>query len=61
MANGLWELVEKEIQVLLVPTQVVEHNLKGVKAREFILDDGKDHIIPQISGKHTTHDELVLK
>jgi hypothetical protein len=55
MGNGLWDFAEKEIQVPSDPTQATQHNLKDVKARGIILDVVKDHIIPHITGKNTTH------
>jgi hypothetical protein len=55
MGNGLWDFAEKEIQVPSDPTQATAHNLEDVKARGIILDVAKNHIIPHITRKNTTH------
>lgn len=53
--NGQWEFVDKEISVPSDATLAAKHNTKDAKARGIILDVVKDHIIPHIIGKDTTH------
>jgi hypothetical protein len=55
MANGLWEFADHEILVPSDATQAAEHKIKDVKARGIILDGVKNHIIPHITGKDSTH------
>ena len=55
LVNGLWEFAEKEVLIPLDATLATKHKTKDAKARGIILDGVKDHIIPHIIGKDTTH------
>jgi hypothetical protein len=53
--NELWDIVENTtIHVVLVPTNatlLATYNKKSIKAKRFILDAIKDHLIPHLTGK----------
>jgi len=53
--NGLWDFENIVIQVPSNPTLLTKENMKDVKVMGIINDGVRDHIIPHITGKHTTH------
>lgn len=49
--NGLWDLVSRDVQVLLDSNLVAKHRMKDMKARCIFLDGVSDHIMPHILRK----------
>jgi hypothetical protein len=53
--NELWDIVENTTtHPVVVPTDatlLVAYNKKSIKAKRFILDSIKDHLIPHLMGK----------
>jgi hypothetical protein len=53
--NGLWDIVENTTtHPVVVPTDatlLASYTKKSIKAKRFILDAIKDHLIPHLTGK----------
>jgi hypothetical protein len=53
MENKIWKFANSQITTPIDVAELLIHNQKDVKSKRIILDGGKDHLIPHLSGKNS--------
>jgi hypothetical protein len=56
MENDIWEFSNSIMTQPMDPKDLATHKLKDVKARRIILDEVKDHLMPQLLRKNSYRD-----